>query len=66
MLLDFDRDELTEKCDSLFEAIITTAKRARDLNDKEADLLDDYSGNKDVSKAMEEMLNNKIEPDYKE
>ena len=55
-----EMNELIEKCGSAFSAIIVSAKRAREINMGEEELLEDYQGVRDVSKALEEIVNDKI------
>ncbi|GAB6100607.1 hypothetical protein JCM16358_24860 [Halanaerocella petrolearia] len=51
---------------SKFANILTAANRAKELNDKEAQLLEEYTGRKVVSKALEELAAGKIEPNIEE
>jgi len=55
-------NELVEKCGSAFSAVIVSAKRARKMNEGAESLLDEYRGTKDVSKALEEIIADKLRP----
>jgi DNA-directed RNA polymerase subunit omega len=57
---------LAEKCGSDFTAAVVAAKRARQLNEEEAQkLLDKYEGKRLVSMACEEIAAGKIKPSRK-
>ncbi len=55
-------NELLENSGSVFTAITIASKRARQLNDGAEELLEDYHGIKDVSKALEEIAEGKLKP----
>lgn len=53
-------EDLKEQADSPFTIIVMAAKRARNLNQGGKDLLDNYKGNKPVTKSLEEIEAGKI------
>ncbi len=55
--------ELTENSSNPFTLVIMAAKRARNLNSGGQELLDDYRGEKVVSKSLEEIAEGKITTD---
>ncbi|WP_027340742.1 DNA-directed RNA polymerase subunit omega [Halonatronum saccharophilum] len=57
-----DMNDLVDRCGSAFTAIIIAAKRARKINDGEDEVLEEYQGAKDVSKALEEVVAGKLRP----
>lgn len=60
-------EELVDKCGSDFVAAIVAAKRARDLNSEETErLLEEYDGERLVSKAFEEIVAGKVKPKARE
>ncbi|TDX46750.1 DNA-directed RNA polymerase subunit omega [Orenia marismortui] len=60
-----EMNDLVDKCGSAFSAIIIASKRARKLNDGAEGLLEEYKGSKDVSKALEEIIEDKLVPEEK-
>ncbi|WP_408955973.1 DNA-directed RNA polymerase subunit omega [Natroniella sp. ANB-PHB2] len=62
MLARPEMKDILEKCDSVFTAVVVASKRARVLKDEEEELLDDYNGSKEVSKALEEIVAGKVKP----
>ena len=55
-------DDILEKGDNTFTSIIIAARRARNLNEGAEDLLEEYKGKKEVSKAFEEVVAGKVKP----
>ncbi len=55
------RRELLENTSNPFTLVIMASKRARNLNNGGQELLDDYDGEKVVSKSLEEIAEGKIE-----
>ncbi len=53
--------ELTKSNSNLFTLVIMASKRARNLNNGGKELLEEYRGNKVVSKSLEEIAAEKIE-----
>ena len=53
-------EDLKDQADSPFTIIVMAAKRARNLNQGGKDLLDNYKGNKPVTKSLEEIQAGKI------
>ncbi len=53
--------ELTENTSNLFTLVIMASKRARNLNNGGEKLLEEYNGNKVVSKSLEEIAEGKLE-----
>ena len=60
MVTDVSVESLKEKADSPYTLIILAAKRARHLNLGGQELLDEYQGEKPVSKSLEEISADKI------
>jgi len=53
-------EDLKDQADSPFTIIVMAAKRARNLNQGGKDLLNNYKGNKPVTKSLEEIQAGKI------
>lgn len=54
-------DELLGKTDSRFKLVIASAKRARILtNHEDKEALDKYTNHKNIGKALEEILEDKV------
>lgn len=53
-------EKLDNKADSPYTIVILAAKRARHINLTEKELLDDYNGEKPVTKSLEEIDKGKI------
>ncbi len=53
-------NEVIDKCGSIFSAVIVSSKRARKLNEGDDEFLEEYQSSKDVSKALEEIMEGKI------
>ena len=53
-------EKISEKADSPYTLVILAAKRARHINLTDNKLLDEYSGEKPVSKSLEEIDKGKI------
>ncbi|MCK8828168.1 DNA-directed RNA polymerase subunit omega [Natroniella acetigena] len=66
MLARPEMKDILEKCDSVFTAVVVSSKRARVLKDREEELLDEYKGSKEVSKALEEIVAGKVKPKMEE
>ena len=60
MVTNVSIESLKEKADSPYTLIILAAKRARHLNLGGQELLDEYDGEKPVSKSLEEIKADKI------
>lgn len=54
--------EVLKNGKSKFANIVAVSRRAKDLNSGADKLLEEYNGNKDVSKALEELAAGKICP----
>ncbi|MCK8818216.1 DNA-directed RNA polymerase subunit omega [Natroniella sulfidigena] len=62
MLARPEMGDILEKCDAVFTAVVVSSKRARLLKEGEEELLDEYKGSKEVSKALEEIVAGKVRP----
>lgn len=54
------RKDLLDKVDSPYTLIILAARRARQINISNSDLLEEYRGSKPVSKSLEDIAAGKI------